>query len=323
MAFKTDILTVEQINNEVASSNILFSIDGSEKARITSDGSVLIGTTSATANTKLDILMPNGASTNGIICRNSDGQIALYNGTSITNRFAPIFRGYSAGADKSTYLVSDIQAGNDSGSTESLIIRAQIGNAPVATRPVLGIYNYTTKIMTFAANGDVNVNTNTGSSGFYVSRLGTTNEALKITCDDGSVNMYSIQDEAGGSGSFSFYTGESLKMRITSTGNVKIGGIGERATTIGTNHIDIFNGIAPVGSLANGISIYSSSGECYIMDAAGNATLQSPHNEDGDWIFYSKNTRTGKVLTIEMEKFMKFLNKKFNLDFVKEYQENL
>ena len=96
-----------------------------------------------------------------------------------------------------------------------------------------------------------------------------------------------------------------------------------RGTTEGTNHIDIFDGTAPVGTLTNGVSLYSSSGEMYAMDAAGNATLLSPHDEENNWVFHSKDTRTGKVLHIEMEKFMKFLNKKFGTDFIKEYEETL
>jgi hypothetical protein len=59
------------------------------------------------------------------------------------------------------------------------------------------------------------------------------------------------------------------------------------------------------------------------MDAAGNATLQSPHDRDtGEWIFYSKNTITGKVLRIDMERMMKALNKEMQGDFIREYTEH-
>jgi len=111
---------------------------------------------------------------------------------------------------------------------------------------------------------------------------------------------------------------------ITDVGNVKIGGTANRATTEGTKHIDIFDGTAPVGTLANGISIYSTSGECYIMDAAGNATLQSPHDkETNEWIFYSKNTRTGKVLKIDMERMMRKLNDTLGGGFISEFTEEV
>jgi len=58
-------------------------------------------------------------------------------------------------------------------------------------------------------------------------------------------------------------------MSLFATGNTKIGGTAFRATTEGTYHLDLFNGTAPVGTLANGISLYSTSGYLYSMDSGG------------------------------------------------------
>ena len=114
----------------------------------------------------------------------------------------------------------------------------------------------------------------------------------------------------------------SQAMLITSAGNVSIGGTADRATTVGTNALQIFNGTAPVGTLANGISLYSSSGEAYVMDAAGNATLFSPHDsETNEWIFKSKHTPSGKVLKIDVERLLRFVNDHFGLDAVQEFIE--
>lgn len=112
------------------------------------------------------------------------------------------------------------------------------------------------------------------------------------------------------------------RARFTGAGNIKIAGTATRATTEGTNHLDIFNGTAPVGTLTNGISIYSSSGEAYVMDAAGNATLFSPHDANtNEWIFKSKHTPTGKVLKIDVERLLRFVNDHFGLDAVQEFIE--
>ncbi len=105
---------------------------------------------------------------------------------------------------------------------------------------------------------------------------------------------------------------------LTAGGNVKIAGTASRATTEGTNHLDIFDGTAPVGTLANGCSLYSTAGELRVMDAAGNATLLSPHDREGFWIYHSKDTVTGKVLRIDMEKMLKKLNAERGWDFVHE-----
>jgi len=59
------------------------------------------------------------------------------------------------------------------------------------------------------------------------------------------------------------------RLRITDSGNLKIGGTASRATTQGTPHLDLFNGTDPAGTLTNGVSLYSSGGEFYAMNAAG------------------------------------------------------
>jgi hypothetical protein len=56
-----------------------------------------------------------------------------------------------------------------------------------------------------------------------------------------------------------------------SGGNVLVGGTAARGTTVGTAHLDLFNGTAPAGTLTNGVSLYSSSGDLKFMNAAGEA----------------------------------------------------
>jgi hypothetical protein len=102
--------------------------------------------------------------------------------------------------------------------------------------------------------------------------------------------------------------------------NVKIGGLANRATTAGTNQLVIFNGTAPVGTLANGCSFYSTSGEMRVMDAAGNATLLSPHDQTtNEWIYDSQHTPSGKRLKINVEKLLRFVNEHFGLDCISEF----
>jgi hypothetical protein len=112
-------------------------------------------------------------------------------------------------------------------------------------------------------------------------------------------------------------------MRITQAKNLKIGGTASRGTTEGTNQLVLFNGTAPVGTLTNGVSFYSAAGEARVMDAAGNSTLLSPHDQaTNEWIFHSKHTPTGKVLRIDVEKMLRFINDHFGLDMVHEFTED-
>jgi hypothetical protein len=118
---------------------------------------------------------------------------------------------------------------------------------------------------------------------------------------------------------------EMVAGTLTSVGrfsktNLKIGGTAFRGTTEGTNHIDLYDGTAPAGTMTNGVSFYSASGEARVMDAAGNSTLLSPHDHvTNEWIFYSVNTVTGKVLKIDMERMMRALDVKLGGGFIHEY----
>jgi hypothetical protein len=149
--------------------------------------------------------------------------------------------------------------------------------------------------------------------------------------DNSSVATCQLRQDGAGPIQTWLGSGGSERARITSGGDLQIssggsfqvGGTAARATTAGTNRVDIFNGTAPVGTLTNGISLYSSSGEAYVMDAAGNATLFSPHDaETNEWVFKSKHTPTGKVLKIDVEKLLRFVNDHFGLDAVHEFIES-
>lgn len=51
------------------------------------------------------------------------------------------------------------------------------------------------------------------------------------------------------------------------------------------------------------------SAEMKVVDGAGNVTQISPHNGEGDWIFYSENIKTGKRVYVNMEHFIKSMEK--------------
>lgn len=69
--------------------------------------------------------------------------------------------------------------------------------------------------------------------------------------------------------------------------------------------------------------IYTNLGEIKVQDSAGNVTQISPHDpETGEWIYYSKNVKTGRVVRVEMEKLVKAVEKitgeKFLVETVEE-----
>lgn len=66
----------------------------------------------------------------------------------------------------------------------------------------------------------------------------------------------------------------------------------------------------PSGTLTNAALFFvknvSGTSEMFVMDGAGNQTQISPHDpETGEWIFYCKNTKTGRVVRVDMERLVK------------------
>ena len=51
----------------------------------------------------------------------------------------------------------------------------------------------------------------------------------------------------------------------------------------------------------------SGTGEVFVLDAADNETKISPHNGNGEWEYYSRNTKTGKTVRINMEAMIRDL----------------
>jgi hypothetical protein len=181
-------------------------------------------------------------------------------------------------------------------------------------------------ITSLTLNGKLSIGATTTFGQLNIKEVGATFE-LNTTADGVGVLSYDRQNSAykrinlRGS-EFLFSVSDVEKARIDSSGNVKIGGTANRATTEGSAQLVLFNGTAPVGTLTNGVSFYSSSGEANVMDAAGNATLLSPHDKDtNEWIFRSKHTPTGKVLKIDVERMLRFINDHFGLDMIEEFTE--
>jgi len=72
--------------------------------------------------------------------------------------------------------------------------------------------------------------------------------------------------------------------------------------------------------VTNRASIYSkdvsSSAELFVRDEAGNVTQISPHNTEGEWIYYSENVKTGKKFKVNMEKMIRKLEQITGEDFI-------
>jgi hypothetical protein len=62
--------------------------------------------------------------------------------------------------------------------------------------------------------------------------------------------------------------------------------------------------------------------EMFVRDSNGNVTQISPHTPEGEWQYFSKNTRTGKVVRVNMEKMIRKLEQITGESFMEEWYED-
>tara|TARA_B110000003_G_scaffold15636_1_gene15463 strand:- start:493 stop:1803 length:1311 start_codon:yes stop_codon:yes gene_type:complete len=103
---------------------------------------------------------------------------------------------------------------------------------------------------------------------------------------------------------------------------------GTQAVTLTTStYVDVKGGPVHLEVLAsdpsvvtNRASLYckdvSASAELFVRDEAGNVTQISPHNTQGEWIYYSENVKTGKKFKVNMEKMIRKLEQITGEDFI-------
>ena len=86
----------------------------------------------------------------------------------------------------------------------------------------------------------------------------------------------------------------------------------------GPVHMEVLS--SDPSGVANRASIYakdvSSSAELFVRDEAGNVTQISPHNTQGEWIYYSENVKTGKRFKVNMEKMIRKLEQRLGETFI-------
>ena len=62
----------------------------------------------------------------------------------------------------------------------------------------------------------------------------------------------------------------------------------------------------------------SGTAEVFVKDAAGNETQISPHNEQGEWEYFSRNVKTGKTVRINMEEMIRDIEQLTGKTYIKD-----
>jgi hypothetical protein len=86
--------------------------------------------------------------------------------------------------------------------------------------------------------------------------------------------------------------------------------IGETGAARFTGNI-ILNEMTKPAGITDTAQLYAAdlagTGHLYSLDAGGNETKISPHNEDNEWEYYSMNRKTGRVFRVNMERMIRKL----------------
>ena len=191
--------------------------------------------------------------------------------TFVTNITSPIVTG-GTGETSSLTLKATSGVGID-GSNISFKVGSDGATLGAVVSYVGDVTVGPTAIGAGSARGPFAVRSKSGSanSGLFAtndfSEDGNTGSALRVSFGATSGDTYSALT------AYSAGAGSVAPLVLNQSGNTKVAGTAVRGTTEGTNHLDIFNGTAPVGTLVNGVSLYSSSGDLYAMNAAGSSQL--------------------------------------------------
>jgi hypothetical protein len=170
----------------------------------------------------------------------------------------------------------------------------------------------------------VNINTTAAGTTYEISNaIGNSVELRKGSTNQQAVSLtnyygfYSFGNSGPGLGSISatnarhayFEDFPNFSGTIDNTTGLWI----ERQTSGTSNYGLVLNGDETGADIVFGPTqqqrIYSRSGEIFVHDGTFETQI-SPHDpETGEWIFYSKNVKTGRVVRIDMERLVKTVEK--------------
>lgn len=136
-------------------------------------------------------------------------------------------------------------------------------------------------------------------------------EILRVNADSGRLRLFD-----GNATKIQFHAHASNNSYIKTDGNFGLGTSSFNGAA--SKCFSIANGTAPGSATSNQVYFYATSGEAYVMDDSGNATLLSPHNNEGEWVYYSVNKKTGRRVQVNMERVIKALEKLIGEQFLQE-----
>ena len=272
---------------------------GDISGNLTVDGSIVADTLSTTSNANMT-LSPAGT---GDVILNAGGITVTADGAT-NGQFSVVSTGTGG-------LVFENRAGRQEYPTSVFTLRNQpSGNAEIA----LGQYmqgaasgtssDTSANIQYFAIYFDPNNNvfsrragSHAGDQNIYFGYNFTDNENYLL--GDGGDSFHIRQF---GDGSNSYGAGQI----VIEGGYAEINNAGQSGGT-NTSYLEIKERSGDPTAESGSAQFYVKSGEMFVQDGGGNATQLSPHNEAGEWHYFSRNEKTGKEVKVNMEKMIRKL----------------
>jgi len=170
---------------------------------------------------------------------------------------------------------------------------------------------------------------------FKINDAGTVREGIRL---NGMVPEIVVNEQSDSLVDFRVESNNNTHMLFVDGGNDRVGignaSPGDALDVTGNVRISNYirlncqNTVDPTGTppLLNHAHIYSklTSGvaEVFVQDSNSNVTQISPHNAEGEWHYFSRNTRTGKVVRVNMEKMIRKLEEITGESFMEEWYED-
>jgi len=247
-----DAADVGQIRYLHSNNSMQFYVSSAEVARFDSSGNLGLGVTPSAWESNYRVF---DIGTNGTVYNYANGTMAVGNNLYVTSgvfkykisSYAPTLYAQFTG-QHAWYTAASGTAGNTISFTQA---------------------------MTLDASGRLGIGTTSPASGTRLHMVDSAGCILRLVRTSNRFDLIADTDfldiNARDSGTYlRFLTADTERARITAGGNLLVGGTAARATTDGAAQLVLFNGTAPVGTLTNGVSLYSSSGDLNFMNSAGN-----------------------------------------------------
>lgn len=137
---------------------------------------------------------------------------------------------------------------------------------------------------------------------------------------------FAIRDLEGGPSPFVIKRSPvAFSLTIDENQNVVLGAVGlASATPKGVLGLSAAT-VGPSAGVADAVMLYGKDSvgvtQLYVMDAGSQETKLSPHNEQGDWEYFSINKKTGMITRINMIRLIRDIEALTGKKYIEEYQQ--